>query len=192
MRLSEQELKSRYYPSWNDEKHNILSVMYGDEPLIKYNKDEHERFEKLTGTMANLEAIAEYIYRNYGDYDNYRTLIGNIKIKSDGTVLCGDISVTYRGKDVDIILNQMYGRNGLTILSLRTEKVKGFSNKDGQGSPSNRLRTEEMKQEDIEKILNMKLEDYGESVQKFMECCRNVYNNDKENMIMKQTFELRN
>jgi len=41
----------------------------------------------------------------------------------------------------------MYRLKALSILSLRgTGKVKGFCNKDGQGSPANQLHTEELGQ----------------------------------------------
>ena len=46
----------------------------------------------------------------------------------------------------------MYGLKALSILSLRgTGKVKGFCNKDGQGSPANHLSTEELEPDTIKK-----------------------------------------
>ena len=49
----------------------------------------------------------------------------------------------------------MYGFKALSILSLRgTGKVKGFCNKDGQGSPANHLSTEELDTDIIKSVLN--------------------------------------
>ena len=115
----------------NDAKHDIGEVQYGDTPLIHYDEKEYEHFHTLTGTMANLEAVKAYIYSQNGTYDLYRTLIGEVYISENGTVLCGDISVKYRGKTYDIMLNEMYGLHSLTILRLG-DKVKGFR-EDGQG-----------------------------------------------------------
>ena len=137
MRLSNDELKEKYCTFWNDEKHDIGEVQYGDTPLIHYDEKKYEHFHTLTGTMANLEAVKAYIYSQNGTYDLYRTLIGEVYISENGTVLCGDISVKYYGKTYDIILNEMYGLHSLTILRLG-DKVKGFCNKDGQGSPANK------------------------------------------------------
>ena len=38
MRLSNEELKQRYVSNWNDERHDIGRVMYGDDPLIVYDE----------------------------------------------------------------------------------------------------------------------------------------------------------
>ena len=120
-----------------------------------------------------------------GDYNNYYTLLGETHIKPDGTVLAGNINVKYRGKTHNIHLNMMYGWKALDILRIG-EWVVGFSNKDGQGSPS--IMTKEMDTETIEKILNMPLEDYGYGIQKFMETAREVYDMDTMNYIMDKRF----
>lgn len=66
----------------------------------------------------------------------------------------------------------------LSILSLRgTGKVKGFCNKNGQGSPVNHLSTEELDQDTIKKILSNPMSDYGYGI-------RNSYK-QPENSIMK-------
>ena len=93
----------------------------------------------------------------------------------------------YRGKTYDIILNEMYGLHSLTILRLG-DKVKGFCNKDGQGSPSNKHSTEELNDETILKVLNVDLSDYGESIHKFVKACKDLYNKDNTNYIMDKCF----
>lgn len=71
-----------------------------------------------------------------------------------------------------------------------TGKVKGFCNKDGQGSPANYLNTEELDIDIIKSILNNPIEDYGYGVQKFMQTARELYAEDPFNIIMNKTFEL--
>ena len=157
MRMTKEELKEKYFPSWNDARHDVVAVNYGDMPLIKWNIKQYEEFSKLSGTLANLECANAYVFSQNGDYDIYRTLIGETYIKPDGTVLSGNVNVKFRGKVYNVILNRMYGWNVLTILRLG-EKVVGFSNKDGQGSPARSFNTEEMQRDVIERIINDSLE----------------------------------
>ena len=189
MRLSNTELKEKYCIFWNDKKHDIGEVYYGDTPLIHYDEKEYEHFHTLTGTMANICAVEAYVYFQNGTYDLYRTLIGEVSISENGTVLHGNINVKYYNKTYDIILNEMYGLYGLTILRLG-DKIKGFCNKDGQGSPANKYRTEELNNETILKVLNVDLSDYGESIHKFIKVCKDLYNKDNTNYIMDKCFSV--
>lgn len=185
MRMTREELKEKYFPSWNDARNDIVAVNYGDEPLIKYRQQQYEEYQKLTGTLANIECVSAYIYSQNGNYDEYRTLVGNVYIAEDGRVLAGDVNVKHRGKTYNIILNKMYGWNKLDILRIGSEVV-GFSNKEGQGSPSRY--TKKMGKDLIERILNDKMEDYGVGIQKFMEDARELYNKDTTNYIMEKRF----
>lgn len=187
MRQMREELLEQF-PSWNEDKHDIVKTFYGDEPLIIYNENEYQKYQTLTGTMANIMCSYAYVYSQNGEYNIYRTLIGEIFIKPDGVVLGGTISVKYRGKYHSIHLNMMYGWKTLDILKIG-ENVVGFSNKDGTGSPS--INTKEMDKETIKKILNMPLDDYGVSIQKFMKTARQVYDMDGTNYIMEKRFGAR-
>lgn len=187
MRISNAELKEKYLTSWNDAKHDIGEVQYGDTPLIHYDEKEYEYFHTLTGTLANICAVEAYIYFRNGTYDLYKTLIGEVFISENETVLCGNINVEYYGKTYNIILNEMYGLHSLTILRLGN-KVKGYCNKDGQGSPANKCRTEELDDETILKVLNVNLSDYGESIHKFIMACKDLYGKDNTNYIMDKYF----
>lgn len=189
MRLSNTELKEKYCTFWNEAKHDIGEVYYGDIPSIHYDEKEYEYFHTLTGTLANIETVKAYIYSQNGTYDLYRTLIGEVYISENGTVLHGDINVKYYGKTYNIILNEMYGLHSLTILRLGN-KVKGFCNKDGQGSSANKHRTEELDDETILKVLNVDLSDYGESIHKFIKACKDLYNKDNRNYIMDNCFNM--
>ena len=80
----------------------------------------------------------------------------------------------------------MYGFKKLDILRLGGDNVVGFSNADGQGSPSRY--TKEMDKDLIERILNDKLEDYGYAIQRFMEAARELYVEDTTNHIMEKRF----
>lgn len=85
----------------------------------------------------------------------------------------------------------MYGLKALSILSFRgTGKVKGFCNKDGQGSPANHLSTEELDADIIKSVLNNPISDYGYGVQKFLQAARELYNEESYTYIMQKTFDL--
>ena len=194
MRLTREELLNKH-PIWNEERHDIVKTLYGDEPLIHYDEKEYNKycdFWSKDNTCANIGAIDAYIYSKNGTYDKYRTLIGEVMISEDGEVLGGDIYVKFGGMRYDIIINNMYGRPSLDILRLSgSGKVLGFSNKDGQGSPSSKRYTDELKDENINKVLNSKeLNDYGVSISKYIQCARDMYNSDKTNYIMDKTFEM--
>lgn len=183
MRMTKEELLKKT-PSWNT-KYDIVKIMYGDIPHHIYGKLQHESFLSLTGTLSNIMAVDNYIYTQNGEYEDYRTLIGDIKIKTNGDILCGDIRVTYYGKVYNIYLNNMYGKQGLDILRLGSN-VTGWCNKDGNGSPS--CFVKELDGDIVGKVLGVTLEDYGESVQMFVEKCREVYVKDKENYILNKRF----
>ena len=178
-------------PCWNEQKHDIVKVSYGDEPLIHWDNEKHECFAKLVGTLSNINAVDAYIHAVNGDYYIYDTLIGKSYIKEDGTVLCGNVNVAYRGKRYSIYLNKMYGLNGLTITRIDADgMIVGFSNIDGQGSSTSRNHTKEADSEIIEKIINNQMEDYGVGIQKLMEAIRKTYYSNTQNHIMEQCFEL--
>lgn len=107
MRQTKEELLQQF-PSWNENRHDIVNVFYGDEPLIIYKENEYEKYQTLTRTMANIMCSYAYMYSQNGEYNVYRTLIGETYIKPDGTVLCGTINVKYRSKTYSIHLNMMY------------------------------------------------------------------------------------
>ena len=178
MRLTRDELIERY-PSWNEEKHDIAKVFYGDIPLIEWNKAEYEKYSQLEGTLANIEAVEAYIWTQNGDYSIYRTLIGEIKIGSSGAVLCGDLQVKYGGKVYSIYLNLVYGLKSLSIFrNSGSDNLTGFSNADGLSSPCIKAHTKELDTDLIEKVLKTDLSDYGESVRKFMEAVVALYDKD--------------
>lgn len=60
MRLSREELLKQY-PYWNEENNDIVKVMYGDEPLIKWTHDrvrwENEKDKDPDETIATLNAV---------------------------------------------------------------------------------------------------------------------------------------
>lgn len=188
MRLTRNELLEKY-PNWNEVRHDIVKVFYGDIPLIEWNKAEYEKYSQLEGTLANIEAVEAYIWTQNGDYSIYRTLIGEIKIGASGAVLCGDLQVKYGGKVYSIYLNLMYGLNSLSIVrNSGAEYFTGFSNEDGLSSPCIKSHTKELDGDLIEKILKVDLSDYGESVKKFMEAVKELYTKDRVNHIMEKCY----
>lgn len=188
MRLTRNELLEMF-PSWNEERHDIVRVFYGDIPLIEWNGAEYERYSKLEGTLANIEAVEAYIWILNGDYNIYRTLIGEIKIGASGEVLCGDLSVNYGGMVYSIYLNLMYGLRALSIFrNSGAKNISCFSNVDGIRSPSTKANTKELDKDMIEKILNINLSDYGESVRKFIEAVKILYEEDPTNHILEKCW----
>lgn len=187
MRKSKEELLERF-PNWNKNKHDIIKATYGDIPLIKYDEEWYKNYKTLSGTLSNINGVEAYMYIKNGTYYEYRTEIGSIYIKKNGEVMCGNITVQYRNK-YTIILNKMYNHNGLDILNIGSKNIVGFSNKDGQGSPS--IYTKEIDTDIIDKILDLPLKDYGESIHKFMSVCREVYDMDNTNYIMNKRFGIK-
>lgn len=186
MRMKIEELLEKY-PSWNINKHDIVKVMYGDEPLNKWDNKRYEDYLKSTGITSNIQGTEAFIYKHYGDYYIYKTLIGEIYISANGEILSGNINVHYKGCN-SICLNKMYGYNALDILKISSHNVVGFSNKGGIGSPTSKNKTKEMSKELIEKIIHNQMKDYGVSVQKFMASVREQYYLDENNYITKKYF----
>lgn len=185
MRMTREELLEKY-PTWNENRHDICKVKYGDVPLKKWDETEYKKFLELDGTLANLMAAEAFVYIQNGDYYIYDTLIGRVCIAVDGRVLHGDINVNYNGRN-SVHLNQMYGLNALDILRIG-QNVVGFSNADGISSPS--AYAKEMEEDVVEKIINAKMEDYGDNIQKFMQTVRELYHKDTTNHITNKLFKL--
>lgn len=182
MRMTREELIIQY-PSWNEAKHDIVAALYGDIPSRTWDLKEYEYFCTLTGTMSNILSVDAYIFTQYGEYNIYNTLNGRVYIRRNGDVLAGDFNVHYDGQTYSCYLNMMYGWKALDILRIGVGNIVGFSNKDGNGSPS--IYTKEMDKDLIDKILYVnELNDFGIGVQKFMEKVREIYYSDTENYIM--------
>ena len=178
-------------PYWNEQRHDIVKVNYGDEPLTYWDHEKYEWVSNLTGTLSKIHAIEAYMYYMNGNYYIYDTFVGKSYIKEDGVVLTGNVNITYRGKRYNIFLSKMYGKNGLSITRIDADGiVSGWSNADGLGSCARRDRTKELDYEVIEKVINNPMEDYGIGIQKLMEVIRETYYADIKNHIMEKCFEL--
>lgn len=159
--------------------------------MIHYDDKEYEDYCGLEdGTLKNLGTVNAYIYSQNGAYDIYRTELGEFYMSENNEVLCGNLGIKYRGKIYNIIINNMYGMNALTILRLQGEKVGGWCNIDGQGSPSNSTRTEELEDDIIEKVFNRDITNYGDSVHKFIDKAKEMYYKDKTNYILTKCFNM--
>lgn len=188
MRMSRDAL-IEMYPYWNEERHDIVKAFYGDIPVVKWNSAEHDRFCKLGATLANLMAVDAYIWVQNGDYYIYRVLIGDIKVKISGEVLCGSLDVKYGGKVYNIFLNLMYGKKALSIFRNSGGLLTGFSNRDGMMSPNIKNHTSELDEAVIEKVLQVDLSDYGDSVRDFMGAVKSLYYENTSNFILEKTFD---
>lgn len=192
MRKSREEI-IEMFPSYEREE-NLIEKIYGDIPCFRYDINRYKRYaEEKDNTLSNILFGDAFIWTMNGDFDVYNTNIGKIYVCTNGDFLCGDIDVKYGGKTYGIYLMQMYGKVGLDITRLggANSKVKGFSNKDGIGSPANKYHTEELNEELIWKVLDINktnLKDYGKCIHRFIERCREVYLQDKTNYIMNKCF----
>lgn len=193
MRLTNEEILTQF-PFWsNHPLRSVQQVRYGDIPDYQYTQESYNHYQQETDQhILNICCAEAYIYSQHGAFDIYKTIAGDIYIHTETQqVLHGSIDIPYRGKPITCHLNLMYGLKALSLLSLRgTGKVKGWCNKDGQGSPINRLNTEELDINIIKSVLNNPMGDYGYGVQKFMQAARELYAEDPFNTIMNKTFEL--
>ena len=60
MRLSNTELKEKYCTFWNDAKHDIGEVQYGDTPLIHYDEKKYDpdnMMNKVQKSMPKMPTI---------------------------------------------------------------------------------------------------------------------------------------
>lgn len=162
MRLTNEEILTQF-PFWsNHPSGNIQQVRYGDIPDCQYTQESYNHYQLETDPyLLNILLANACIYSQHGVFDIYKTIAGDIYIHTETQqVLHDSINVPYRNKPITIHLNLMYGLKALSLLSLRgTGKVKGFCNKNGIGSPCNRLNTEELDINIIKSVLNNPMED---------------------------------
>lgn len=183
MRLTMEQLIEKF-PSWNHAHSDIIAVNYGDAPAVYYTQEECRKFKDLTETLKNMYGVDVHIYEQYGNYGKYSTFAGTVYIKENGYVLSGNVKVRYGGKYYSIFLNRMYGSKGLDVLRYGPGSIVGFSNKDGQGSPSRY--TKEIDVDLLERVLNDPMEDYGIGIQQFMKAARELYSEDRTNYILEK------
>lgn len=192
MRQTKEQILTQF-PSWsNHPSGDIVAVRYGDIPDCTYTQKDYDHWQTLTDTLSNITYSNAFIYSVNGSYDIYKTIACDIYIHhSTQQLMHGAISIPYRNKPIQAYINLMYGFKALSLLDLKgTGNVKGFCNKDGQGSPANHLHTEEFELDTIKKILSNPMTDYGYAVQKFMDVARKIYEEEPYNYIMEKTFEL--
>lgn len=185
MRMTEAELKQAIPFMYRSDK-DMVAVEYGDIPSYTYTYENYQYWQGHKGTISNVSAVEAYMYAVNGGYHVYSTLIGTVQISVKGDVLCGSINVKYRGMTYSISLNLMYGLKSLSIMHIGASSVTGFTNSDGQSSPTRKANTKEIDKDVLEKILNDPLEDYGVGIQLFMEAVRKTYELDKTNCIMEK------
>lgn len=188
MRKTREELLEMC-PSWNEDRHDIVKVQYGDIPLYTYTEQDYIMYQNLEdGSIKNLRASNAYIWLKMGDFRRYVTLIGDFIVVNKNGSISSDFGLKIGGIRHNIFSNQMYGLKALSIFRYSGGKVKGFSNKDGLRSPSTKRNTEELSDEIINKILNYDLSDYGNIVRDGLKQCRELYEADKTNLIMEKCF----
>ena len=176
MRLSREELLKQY-PYWNEENNDIVKVMYGDEPLIKWTHDrvrwENEKDRDPEQTIATLNAVDHWIVARCGDFGDYRTMIGGVKVLTRNRIGACDINIKFNGKTYNLILNELYGK---TIMSLSLNTSTIYRTYDiGQDSSWISTRWTPMSKEEALKVVDVKrVADYGDVVKRAVERCREI------------------
>ena len=176
MRLSREELLKQY-PCWNEENNDIVKVMYGDEPLIKWTHDrvrwENEKDKDPDSIVATLNTVEHYIVARCGDFGDYRTMIGGVKVLTRNRIGACDINIKYNGKTYNLMLNELYGK---TIMSLSLNTSTIYRTYDiGQDSSWISTRWKPMDKEEALKVVDVKrVADYGDVVKRAVERCREI------------------
>ena len=184
MRKTHDELAFQYPSYAKSLGDRLVPVLYGDEPMHNYNREHYENMKRLTDKdehLANICAIDQYIYANYGDYLLYKTFAGDIYIKPNGDILAASIGVKYSGKNYDIRLNRMYGHDSFSI-SYNPYSFDGLYQIWTYGDISYPVPKvyQLMDYDLVMKIVNVK-HDYGKSYQSVLDYCKSVLEKDKKN-----------
>jgi hypothetical protein len=176
MRKTKEELLEEF-PWWNSESHDIVAVKYGDEPLIRWTYDRVRRENEdrdPNETIANLNAVDHYILARCGDFAEYRTIIGGVRVLTQNRVGTCDINIKYNGKTYNVMLNDLYDK---TILTVTLNTMGGiFRTYDVNTDSSWVTRSwTPMSKEEALKILDVsRVEDYGDVVKRAIEKCREI------------------
>jgi hypothetical protein len=176
MRLTREELLEQY-PYWNEENNDIVKVMYGDEPLIKWTHDrvrwENEKDKDPDSIVATLNTVEHYIVARCGDFGDYRTMIGGVKVLTRNRIGSCDINIKYNGKTYNLMLNELYGK---TIMSLSLNTSTIYRTYDiGQDTSWISIRWTPMSKEEALKVVDVKrVADYGDVVKRAVERCREI------------------
>jgi hypothetical protein len=176
MRLTREELLEQY-PYWNEENNDIVKVMYGDEPLIKWTHDrvrwENEKDKDPDSIVATLNTVEHYIVARCGDFGDYRTMIGGVKVLTRNRIGACDINIKYNGKTYNLMLNELYGK---TIMSLSLNTSTIYRTYDiGQDTSWISIRWTPMSKEEALKVVDVKrVAEYGDVVKRAVERCREI------------------
>lgn len=183
MRLTKEELLSKH--SWNiNNPYNgdIVAVLYGDIPHMRYNYDTVRMqnsnrmgyFDNdLDDTIAAIQGVDHYIYSQEGDFAKYYTLIGGVRVFKNWFIGTADLNIKYNGHIYNLTLCDLYGRTELH-LSLNTSSI--FRTYD-IGSSSKWISTKwtPMSKEEALKVVDVKrVADYGDVIKMAVEKCRKI------------------
>jgi hypothetical protein len=151
--------------------------MYGDEPLIKWTHDrvrwENEKDKDPDSIVATLNTVEHYIVARCGDFGDYRTMIGGVKVLTRNRIGACDINIKYNGKTYNLMLNELYGK---TIMSLSLNTSTIYRTYDiGQDTSWISIRWTPMSKEEALKVVDVKrVADYGDVVKRAVERCREI------------------
>lgn len=182
MRVSRERLTEKY-PSWNEDKNDIVKTLYGDTPLRHYTKKDFDFYDTCKDkTLKNILLLDSIIWKYKGDFDEYRLINGNIKVSSKNEYIIADLN--FRGYYIfyNNIYNNIYNKSRMSITKNYGIKVKGWSNFRSYCASRIEKNNEELDRESIIRILNYReWNDFGKIVKDFGDNLMNLYERDETN-----------
>lgn len=186
MRLNKDELLKKY--TWNvnnPTNGDIVAVLYGDIPHMRYNYDTVRMqnsnrmgyFDNdLDDTIAAIQGVDHYIYSQKGDFAKYYTLIGGVRVFKDWHIGTADLNIKYNGQIYNLSLCDLYDKT-IMLLSLITASTYRVYDIGGDNSWISR-KYERMSKEEALKVLDVKrVSDYGEVIKQAVHKCRVLVEN---------------
>lgn len=182
MRKTKEELLEKF-PYWNEERNDVVTTLYGDEPLCRYDQYKYKLYtDCYDSTLAAVLFGDAWIWSIHGDFDDYRLINGGMRVRADGKILWADLNVHYSGRTYELCLDQLYDKSKLSIIWIGQDTVKGWRN-FATACPSRiEGKNKELSDEEIYHVLNSKdWRDFGYDVQRCRRRCVELYELDKTN-----------
>lgn len=187
MRLTREELLKRY--TWNTDNPmngDIVAVLYGDIPHMRYNYDTVRMQNSnrmgyfdydLDNTIAAIHCADHYIYSQKGDFAKYYTLIGGVRVFKNWFIGTANLNIKYNGQIYNLSLCDLYGK---TIMSLSLITASIYRVYDiGCDSSWVSTKYEPMSKEEALKVLDVKrVADYGDVIKMAVEKCKELVERD--------------
>jgi hypothetical protein len=183
MRLTKEELLKKYpWNTSNSYNGDIVAVLYGDIPHIHYthdrvrmeNSDRYGYFDNdMDDIISAINGINHYIFSQCGEFSNYYTLIGDVRVFKDWFIGTADLQIKYNGKTYNLTLNDLYGDTKLSLSLITSSIYRTYDINDDRSWISTRWTP--MSKEEALKVVDVKrVADYGDIIKMAVEKCRKI------------------